>query len=382
MKRLESCVPPKRIKYSESDDAVKLILDDDNVHLGNLLRNRMNKTTTITQYTFHLENETTIHNMEHEHLFRYHPHLNALAYLHNHTTIQMLNLTTQTTSTLIEISHRLDLNDESNVCICDFEIVERDYSIIYLKRCGKAKYSRAFVYSVVKVDLKLGELIWEFTLPGNSDGCAYVTYYQQLNMLFIGIDDQIYRMDGISGEIWNPIEFSVFRGNVFIDSVGKVYITSHIKDCHPNLASACVLREDMSVEREIQFQLLDDSDPYFTIANVIDDRFIITHFGEIYDWNNGRYLGHLGGGGMFVERGSIIMKGDRVFKHFYGHHDTIVSYHFSIGKEMIECPLGKLECEKIQTLGGTIPKYHLRDGIISSFFLHTTWNGQNMFDWL
>jgi len=405
------------VSEKSNSDGVHLILDDQNVHLGNLLRNQMNKTTT--QYTFHLENETIINMLTKKaKRFRYYPNLGGLAFIHN-SAIKMLHLTTQSISTLIEDPQKEfdqllsdnDSNDDSDddsdiddsgtdgsndgsdndsdtddsndgsdegsdndsgtddsdddsivAIISDFEIVEKDQTIFYLI-CRGRKY--LLQYHVEKVDMTSGKLIWKCNVPvGQDTDFSCLAYHQQLDILFIGVD-KIYRMDGSNGKLLKSIEL---LGDIFIDAVGKVYITSNSID-----VTVYLLKEDaLNVEREMIFQLVkityDCS--YGKIVQMVDDRFIITNLGDIYDWNHGGYLGKLELAGI----GTIIVNGGRVFKY---DGKSCISYDLRIEKEMIDCPLGKSEREMIERLGGIIPKYHLTNqGILSVFFLHTRWNQQ------
>ena len=156
---------------------------------------------------------------------------------------------------------------------------------------------------------------------------------------------------------------------IFIDAVGKVYITQY-DESH---ITVCLLKEDgTDVEREMTFQLVESEGHVKTVA-VIDDRFVITNCGHIYDWNHGGYMGEL------IDD-IILVNGGRLFVYNAREPINCISYDFRIEKEMIDCPLGKSECKMIESLGGTIPEYHIpNQGISGVFFLQTRWNQQQKY---
>ena len=366
----EGFISSKKIKLSEDDDQVTLVLDDDNAHLANLLRNRMNK-TTIQQYTFRLENEKTIQLDSYVHSYRYYPNLNGLAFAQSHT-ISLFDFTTQSIRTLLtlasdEYDSDYDSDDEDDsilLSIRDFEIT-KDQSIVYLRR--RMIYSSK-EYSIVKKDMVSRDVIWECDLFEKG---SHLAYHQQLDMLFIGIDNDIYRID-VDGKLSTPVRImrDGFLSGIFIDAVGKVYIT----EFDESIIIVYLLKEDgMNVEREMTFTLVESKDIVKTV-DVIDDRFIITNCGHIYDWNTGSYMGEL------IDDDITLLKGGRLFKCGKKESINCISYDLRIEKELVDCPLGKSECKMIESLGGTIPEYYIpNQGLSSVLFLQTCWNQQQKY---
>ena len=351
----------KQNDQSEDGICVVLELDDDNEHLQSLLRSQMSN--SYTQYNILLENEIRYDRslMFDFDSFHYCPKLNCLVLCSSIRKYQfdVFDLKTKRITTTIDVPYMVPYST--------FCVIEKDQALVYAKYVSEDP----LLTSIVKLSLA-NDVIWE--TPNMKLEDIHIAYHSKLDMLVVGNDSKVIKLDAITGAVLNEMEVPLHIVSVYIDEFDKLFLIGKTD----NGSVLQIFKQDtITLDHCVALNI--EVPP--ELVSVLDEHIIVDQFGSTYDVTSGTKLGSLVDS--YVTATDV--KYNKMFmlsRYSIGSYE-LVSYNIMIEKKNFhQSPLGKSGCDDIRRLGGTIPTRFrkLRNmNDLSSFFLSINWNSDQKY---